>query len=108
LIGARREIIVSIDWTEFALDGHSTIAINLITRHGRATPLVWLTVPSSKLKDRRSSYEDRVLQTLANYVPAGVRVTVLADRGFGDAERGASLPAATPQRRRQSYRRPVC
>lgn len=91
LIGARREVIVSIDWTEFAPDGHSTIAINLITRHGRATPLVWLSVPNCKLKDRRSSYEDRALQTLANYVPAGVRVTVLADRGFGDADLYESL-----------------
>jgi hypothetical protein len=91
LVGARREIVVSLDWTEFALDGHSTIAINLITRHGRATPLVWLTVPNSKLKDRRSSYEDRALKTLANFVPAGVRVTVLADRGFGDAELYESL-----------------
>ena len=91
LVGARREIVVSMDWTEFALDGHSTIAINLITRHGRATPLVWLTVPNSKLKNRRASYEDRALMILATFLPAHVRVTVLADRGFGDAELYESL-----------------
>jgi Transposase DDE domain len=86
IVGARQEIVVALDWTEHALDGHSTIAISMVTRHGRATPLVWHTVETSKLKDRRASYEDGALMRLANALPASVRVTVLADRGFGDTE----------------------
>lgn len=84
LLGARKELVAAIDWTEFAPDGHSTIAISMITRHGRAIPLVWMTVLTSKLKRRRARYEDEALWTLAQAVPDGTRVTILADRGFGD------------------------
>ena len=38
--------MISLDWSEYASDGQSRIAINLITEHGRATPLVWQTVNS--------------------------------------------------------------
>jgi hypothetical protein len=86
-IAARKEVVVALDWTEFASDGHSTIVISMVTRHGRATPLVWKTVRSSKLKRRRAGYEDDALETLAQLVPSGTRVTVLADRGFGDQKR---------------------
>ena len=41
VVGSRDEIIVSMDWTEFEKDKHSTIAIYLVTSHGRATPLLW-------------------------------------------------------------------
>ncbi|MEE9393518.1 MAG: IS4 family transposase [Planctomycetota bacterium] len=86
LIGTRRRIVVSLDWTEYAKDGHSRIALNLITDHGRATPLAWKTVRSSQLKDKRNSYEDDLLQVLADHLPTGVKVTLLADRGFGDTK----------------------
>jgi hypothetical protein len=84
VVGGRREIVAVIDWSDYARSGHSKIAISLVTRHGRATPLVWLTVHTSKLKKRRGSYETRVLRMLKWALPEGVRVTILADRGFGD------------------------
>ena len=84
IIGQRKDIVVSIDWTEFAPDGHSTVVISLVTHHGRATPLVWMTVESAKLSGRRNGYEDAVLVRLAAALPEGVHVTVLADRGFAD------------------------
>lgn len=84
LVGSRKEIVVSLDWTEYAGDGHSRIAINLVTKHGRATPLVWLTVKSASLKDHRNDYEDDLLLLLSRVLPEGTKVTVLADRGFGD------------------------
>jgi hypothetical protein len=56
----------------------------LISDHGRATPLVWLTVDKRTLKDRRSFYEHQVLVRLAELLPAGVKVCIVADRGFGD------------------------
>jgi hypothetical protein len=84
LVSGRSRIVVAVDWTEFASNGHSTVAVSMITEHGRATPLMWLTVPSKKLKKRRSQYEDRVLWRLRLAVPEHVHVTVLADRGFAD------------------------
>ena len=64
IIGDRNEIKVSMDWTDFDADGHSTIAVNLITDHGRATPLLWKTVDKSTLKHNRARYEDQILSRL--------------------------------------------
>ena len=84
IIAERQTIMVAMDWTDFDDDGHTMIALNLLTNHGRATPLVWKTVEKSALKARRNDYEDEVLSRLHEVLPAGVKVTVIADRGFGD------------------------
>jgi hypothetical protein len=84
LVGDRKDIVVAIDWTEYAPDEQSTVMVSLVNEHGRATPLTWKTVDTSKLKHRRAGYEDDVLWMLHGALPDGVRVTVLADRGFGD------------------------
>jgi len=84
VVGSRDSITVALDWTEFDADDQATIMLSLLTRHGRATPLVWLTVDRSTLKNRRNAYEDQVLERLAKVLPVGVRVCVVADRGFGD------------------------
>ena len=84
VIGPRQEIRVALDWTEFDRDNHSTLALNLITRHGRATPLVWKSVRKSSLKGNRNRYEDELLLRFKEVLPVGVKVTLLADRGFGD------------------------
>jgi hypothetical protein len=55
VIGPRARIRVALDWTEFDHDDQSTIALNMITRHGRATPLVWKTVQKSTLKGPRNN-----------------------------------------------------
>lgn len=93
VIGSRRALITALDWTEFALDGHSTICLYLITNHGRATPLVWKTVETSELKNRRNSFEDDVLHQFKECLPTdrSPRVVVLADRGFGDIALYAEL-----------------
>jgi hypothetical protein len=41
VVGPRKEIVVAMDWTDFDADDQTTLALNLITRHGRATPLLW-------------------------------------------------------------------
>lgn len=84
IIGERSEIIVSMDWTDFDADGQSTIAVNLVTDHGRATPILWKTVDKSSLKHNRARYEDQILSRLKQIIPAHINVTVLADRGFAD------------------------
>ena len=84
VVGARTSIVVAMDWTDFDADDQATIMLSLVTEHGRATPLVWLTVDKATLKDQRNLYEDRVLVRLAEILPPNMKVRILADRGFGD------------------------
>ena len=86
VVGERREIVVAMDWTDFDADNQSTLALHLITRHGRATPLLWLTVDKDELKNQRNDFEDLCLSRLKALLPEDVVVTILADRGFGDVE----------------------
>ena len=83
-IGTRRDILVAMDWTDFDRDGQSTLVLSLATGHGRATPLLWLSVWKDEIASRRNDYEDACLCRLAETLPPGCRVTILADRGFGD------------------------
>lgn len=87
VIGPRTELVIAMDWTEFDADDQATLALYLITRHGRATPLVWQTVYKSTLEGRRNGYEDEALECLKASLPEGVRATIIADRGFGDKRR---------------------
>ena len=84
VVGDRSSITVAMDWSDFDGDGQTTIMLSLLCRHGRATPLVWLTVDTATLKDQRNIYEYQVLVRLAEVLPAEVRVRIVADRGFGD------------------------
>jgi len=74
------------DWTDYDADGQATLTLKLVTRHGRATPLVWLSVHKDELTDARNAYEDAALRRLAEVLPAGVKCTILADRGFADTK----------------------
>lgn len=47
LIGRRSEVVAAIDQTDYDEDDQSTIALHLITKHGRATPLLWKTAVKS-------------------------------------------------------------
>ena len=91
VLGERDEVVVALDWTDFDADAQSTIALHVVTTHGRATPLMWLTVDKRTLEGRRNEYEDRLLTRLREIVPLGTKVTVLADRGFGDQKLYAGL-----------------
>jgi hypothetical protein len=84
VIGDRPEIVVALDWTDFDQDNQSTIALHVVTKHGRATPLLWKSVVKSELKDWRNEHEDALLERFREVVPSTTKVTVLADRAFGD------------------------
>jgi len=90
-VGSRPDILVAMDWTDFDHDGQSTLVLSLVTGHGRAAPLLWLTVWKEEIATRRNDYEDACLRRLAELVPPGWRVTILADRGFGDQKLFAFL-----------------
>jgi len=83
-IGARPDILVAMDWTDFAHDDQSTLVLSLVTSHGRAAPLIWLTVWKEEIATRRNDFEDFCLRRLAETLPPNCRTTILADRGFGD------------------------
>lgn len=87
VIGQRKELVVALDWTEFDGDDQSTIAANLVTSHGRATPLVWKSAKKSTVTDgERNDLEDELLLRLQEVIPKDVKVTIVADRGFGDTK----------------------
>jgi hypothetical protein len=79
------------DWTEFTADGQATLMLSLLTRHGRATPLMWLSVETACLKNQRNEHEYRILVRLAEALAPDVEVCVVADRGFGDRKLYAVL-----------------
>ena len=86
VVGERTEIVVSMDWTEFDADDHSTLVISLQTNHGRSTPLLWKTHRKSLLKGQRKAHEKELLTKLKQTLPEGIFVTVVADRGFAYME----------------------
>ena len=84
MIGCKPYIRVAMDWTDFDADKQSTLMLSLITKHGRATPLIWLTVNKKTLKNRRNGYEYILLRQFHDCLPDGAKVLLVADRGFGD------------------------
>lgn len=87
VVGPRKDLVVALDWTDFDDDDQTTLCLYLITSHGRATPLVWHTTYKSELEGQRARLEDETIECLHNALADDVRVTLLADRGFGDQER---------------------
>jgi hypothetical protein len=84
VVAERKELFVNFDWTAFEDSDQSMIVLGTQTEHGRSTPLVWKTVTHSELKGQRNAHEDELLGLLTDVLPQGVRVTVVADRGFSD------------------------
>jgi hypothetical protein len=77
-VGTRQDILVAMDWTDFDHDDQATLVLSLVTGHGRAAALLWLSVWKNELKNQRSAYEDTCLQRLSELLPPGCRVTILA------------------------------
>ncbi len=56
VIGDARDIAVVMDWTDFDGDDQATLVLSLVTSHGRATPLIWLSVWKDELTGQRNSF----------------------------------------------------
>lgn len=91
VLGDRKQVRINLDWTDFEPDGQTTLVASVQTNHGRSTPLGWLSVRLSELKEQRNNFEDRLLVRLREVIPRDVRVTIVADRGFGDHALAAFL-----------------
>ena len=84
VLADHKEIMVALDWTSFFDDEQSMLSLNIVTGKGIATPLLWKSVDKKQLKHNRARYEDQLLSRLKTVLPAGVKITLLADRGFAD------------------------
>jgi len=84
VLSGRVVAVINLDWTEFDDDDHSMLVASLQTKHGRSTAILWKTVVKSELKGNRNRHEDELMVRLRQLVPLSVRVTIVADRGFGD------------------------
>ena len=78
--GSRTDLVVALDWTEFAKSDHSTLVLSVIAHDKRATPVLWKTVKRSRIQ--RIAVEDELLERLRAALPPPIRITLLADRGF--------------------------
>ena len=82
VMGIQTDIMVALDWTSFAGDDQHMLSLNILTKKGCSTPLLWRTVDQKRLKHNRGRYEDQILSRLKEVLPEGVSVTLVADRGF--------------------------
>jgi hypothetical protein len=87
--------------------------LSLLSRHGRATPLVWLTVDKATLKNRRNGYEYQVLVRLAEILRAHRgRSRLRRPQALSGAERGTEVRLRHPLSRSppsmaRSVQRPI-
>ena len=73
IVGQRKAIVVAMDRTDYDADDQATLALNMVTSHGRATPLLWLSVGKDELKNSRNDFEDLCLTRLKAVLPEGQR-----------------------------------
>jgi hypothetical protein len=81
--GRKKPLLVALDWTD--VRGFHTLMAAAVMR-GRAVPLVWASYTAGQLHRSQNSFEEGLLRLLVAMLPGGVKVILLADRGFGRAE----------------------
>lgn len=79
----KKPLLVALDWTDVGRF-HTLMAAAVM--RGRAVPLLWASYTDGQLTRSRNSFEESLLRLLVTMLPGGVRVILLADRGFGRTE----------------------
>lgn len=79
----KKPVLVALDWTEVR-KFHTLVAAVVIG--GRAVPLLWASYEEWEFHRSQNSLEEGLLRLLKTMLPEGVRVILLADRGFGRTE----------------------
>ena len=78
-----RPLVLAFDWTKFRkLHSLGLVAVF----GGRSVPVLWKTVHENGLYKSQSRIEKEMLSQLQRLLPAGRRVIILADRGFGKTD----------------------
>jgi hypothetical protein len=79
----RRPLLVSFDWTK--VRGFHVLMAAIVVE-GRALPLCWASYKEKVQGRSQNALEEAMLLRIAAALPDGIRVVILADRGFGRAE----------------------
>jgi hypothetical protein len=79
----KKALLVALDWTEIHAF-HTLMAAAVLG--GRAIPLVWASYTEGQLHRSQNSLEEGLLRLLVSMLPEGVKLIILADRGFGRTE----------------------
>ena len=79
----RQPLMLAFDWTKFR--SMHTLAIVAVFG-GRGVPVLWKTVGEHGLFGSQSRIEQEMLTKLHQLLPAGKKVIILADRGFGKTD----------------------
>ena len=81
----KKPLVVAVDWVD--IKGFQTLVAAAVIG-GRSVPLCWASCEGHVYDGHRSrnAFEESLLLVLAGMVPAGQRVILLADRGFGRTE----------------------
>jgi hypothetical protein len=82
-LGDRKDVVLIVDWTDFDDDDHTTLYVMAATGRGRALPLAWRTIRKSESAGKKSKTERELIEALQGWMPKGVEVVLLGDRGFG-------------------------
>lgn len=86
VIGSAQTVYLTLDWTDPKTKDGLFQTVSLPVRaHGRAIPLVWMTVAKRDRKDRMRAYEEALCARAARLLPDGCQPILLADRGFATA-----------------------
>lgn len=78
----KKPLLVALDWVD--IKGYQTLVASAVLK-GRSTPLCWASCEGHAYDGQRSrnAFEESLLLVLRSMIPAGVKVILLADRGFG-------------------------
>ena len=79
----KKPLLVALDWTDIR-SFHTLMAAAVLK--GRAIPLLWASYTDGQLHRSQNAFEEGLLRLLVTMLPDGVRVILLADRGFGRTE----------------------
>jgi hypothetical protein len=79
----KKPLLVALDWTDIR-SFHTLMAAAVLK--GRSVPLLWASYTAGQLTRSQNSFEEGLLRLLVTTLPAGVKVILLADRGFGRTE----------------------
>jgi hypothetical protein len=93
----KKPLLVALDWVD--VRGYQTLVASAVLK-GRSTPLCWASCGGHTYDGQRSrnAFEESLLLVLRSMIPTGVKVIILADRGFGRCALAAFL-----RRQRFSY-----
>ena len=82
---SRKPLLIALDWVD--IKGFQTLVAAAVLK-GRSVPLCWASTTNHVYDGHRSrnAFEESLLLVLRSMIPEGVKVIILADRGFGRTE----------------------